>query len=197
MSAATAEISVQDRAGGFLSIPVEASTLIYKGTLVALNASGNAIPAADTAGLRVVGRAEATADNSAGLAAAINVRARRGCFAYTNDGTHPVTEALVGQPCFVLDDQTVGATAGSTNKVKAGYVDSIDPNTLKVWVDTSLHPLGVPTAVALTSGQNATAAATDLTTSEALANALKANYNALQIDVAAILTALQGLGILK
>lgn len=46
---------------------------------------------------------------------------------------------------------------------------------------------------ALTSSQNATAAATDLTTSEALANALKANYNQLQTDVAAMRTALLAL----
>jgi len=39
---------------------------------------------------------------------------------------------------------------------------------------------------ALTSTQNTTTAAVDLTTSEALANALKANYNALQTDVVAL-----------
>jgi hypothetical protein len=41
---------------------------------------------------------------------------------------------------------------------------------------------------AITSSQNATAAATDLTTSEALANALKANYNQAQADIAAMRT---------
>lgn len=44
-------------------------------------------------------------------------------------------------------------------------------------------------SVTLTSSQNATAAATDLATAEALANALKANYNQLQTDVAAIAAA--------
>lgn len=46
------------------------------------------------------------------------------------------------------------------------------------------HPRIVRIKTALTSSQNATAAATDLTTAEALANALKANYNQLQTDVA-------------
>lgn len=46
---------------------------------------------------------------------------------------------------------------------------------------------------ALTSSQNATAAATDLTTSEALANALKANYNQLQADVVALRTTVNSL----
>lgn len=48
---------------------------------------------------------------------------------------------------------------------------------------------------ALTSSQNSTPAATDLTTTEALANALKTNYNALQADVAAIRTAMLALTI--
>ena len=43
-----------------------------------------------------------------------------------------------------------------------------------------------PTVSAVTSSQNATAAATDLTTSEALANALKVSYNAAQVDIAAL-----------
>lgn len=46
---------------------------------------------------------------------------------------------------------------------------------------------------ALTSSQNATTAAIDLTTSEALANALKANYNQLQTDVAALRTSYNAL----
>lgn len=46
---------------------------------------------------------------------------------------------------------------------------------------------------ALTSSQNATAAATDLATAQALANALKANYNQLQTDVATIRTAVNAI----
>ena len=54
-----------------------------------------------------------------------------------------------------------------------------------------------PIAVALTSSQNATAAAVDLATAEALANALKTSYNAAQVDIAAIRTALITAGILQ
>jgi len=60
---------------------------------------------------------------------------------------------------------------------------------------SNIPALGALTSAApaaLTSVQNATTAAVDLATSEALANALKANYNALQTDVVAIRTA-QGL----
>src|SRR5690242_19415085 len=40
--------------------PVEANTTIYLGSMVALNANGNAVPASSTPGLRIVGRAERT-----------------------------------------------------------------------------------------------------------------------------------------
>jgi acetyl-CoA acetyltransferase len=49
-------------------------------------------------------------------------------------------------------------------------------------------------AVTLTSAQVATANATDLASAEALANALKTAYNALQVDVAALNAALSGAG---
>jgi hypothetical protein len=51
-------------------------------------------------------------------------------------------------------------------------------------------PVKLVVIAALTSSQNATTAATDLTTSEALANALKTSYNALQADHAAFTGAL-------
>ncbi len=38
--------------------PVEANTTVYLGSMVALNANGNAVPASSAAGLRIVGRAE-------------------------------------------------------------------------------------------------------------------------------------------
>jgi hypothetical protein len=50
----------------------------------------------------------------------------------------------------------------------------------------SVTAVARPAAVVLASGQNATTAAVDLGTSEALANALKANYNQLQADVVAL-----------
>jgi len=62
---------------------------------------------------------------------------------------------------------------------------------------TAIKPIKVVVVAALTSVQNATTAATDLTTSEALANALKANYNALQADVAALSAALATPALIK
>jgi len=54
-----------------------------------------------------------------------------------------------------------------------------------------------PVLVAITSSQNATTAATDDATVWALANALKADYNKLQADFAALRTAIGNAGIIK
>ena len=94
----------------------EAAGEIYAGALVALNSSGKAVPASDTAGLRVLGRAENTA------AAGEKVNIRRGAFLFDNGtDTELLTSADIGADCYVLDDQTVGKVGG-TAKIKAGKV---------------------------------------------------------------------------
>lgn len=192
MAALTFSRNTIERAGQFLeAIPLAASVKIFVGALVAVNASGNALPAADTAGLKVLGRCEGMpgpgitgldADNSSGNAGDISVNIKRGVFKFDNSTGNAVTAAQVGKVCYVEDDHTINKDGG-TNKVKAGRVIGLDDAGTSVWVETV--PAG--SQYALTSVQNATTTATDLATSEALANALKANYNALQADVAAIL----------
>lgn len=54
----------------------------------------------------------------------------------------------------------------------------------------------VSTPAAVTSSQNSTAAATDLTTAEALANALKTSYNAAQVDIVALRASVAALVVL-
>lgn len=98
--------------------PVAASTKIYSGSLVAVNASGYAVPAADTAGLAVVGVAMARADNSAGAAGDISVVVRaRGEFRFKGSG---LSQALVGQNVCAVDDETVAGAATTTNDVVVG-----------------------------------------------------------------------------
>lgn len=132
MAAATAEINTPERPGLTTSYPVAASTTIYAGTLVALNSAGNAIPAADTAGLRVVGRAETTVAN-AGSAGAATVEVKEGVFLYNNSATDAVDADDRGKICFVEDDNTVSET-GTTHRVVAGRV--VDVTSAGVWVDT-------------------------------------------------------------
>jgi hypothetical protein len=105
--------------GRTMVYPVEANTTVYLGSMVALNTSGNATPAAAVAGLKVLGRAEMAHDgtpgqdavNNPGVAGAISIVARRGVFMFSvNDGS--ITNAQVGLVAFAVDDNSVSASDG-------------------------------------------------------------------------------------
>ncbi|MEI6036157.1 MAG: hypothetical protein WCS65_17975 [Verrucomicrobiae bacterium] len=184
--AATSEINTPSRPGSTITVPVAAATNIFAGTLVALDAAGRAVPAADTAGLRVIGRAEASADNSLGAADAITVDLAPGVFRFANSAGDAVDANDIGKDAFVEDDMTVCET-GATHKVKAGRVVGVD--SLGVWVDTT-HAARVPSAITLGSTNGTAGAAADLA-------ALKAEAELIGDDVRAIFAALQAQGILK
>lgn len=137
MSAATQSINTPERPGNFLALVVAAGAAIFAGTLVARDAAGTAVPASDTAGLRVLGRAEHDA------AAGESIQIRRSCFLFANSATNALTAASVGKICYVEDDNTVAST--STNKIAAGRVMEVTAE--GVWVDTTAVLSGaVPTA---------------------------------------------------
>ena len=112
----------------------EAGSKIYAGALVALNTAGKAVPASDTAGLTVVGRAEITAESGK------MVTVKTGCFLYENSTGAAVTAAEVGKVCYVADDQTVAKTGG-TNSIVAGLVYDIDKK--GVWVLVGTQPVSI------------------------------------------------------
>lgn len=112
----------------------EAGAKIYAGALVALNTAGKAVPASDTAGLTVVGRAEITAESGK------MVTVKTGCFLYENSTSAAVTAAEVGKVCYVADDQTVAKTGG-TNSIVAGLVYDIDKK--GVWVLVGTQPVSI------------------------------------------------------
>lgn len=93
-------------------LPVAATTKIYAGSLVAINAAGYAVPAAASAGLAVVGLAMAQADNSSGDAGDVKVIVRRVCVARLKGSS--LTQAMVGETVYVVDDETVGARPAGT-----------------------------------------------------------------------------------
>lgn len=184
MSAATTSIDTPERSGAVVNLPIAAATAILAGTLVALDSSGNLVNAADTAGLRVIGRAEQEVDNSAGIAGALTANVKRGVFFFANSATAAVDPDDVGKLCYVEDNQTVAET--STHFVKAGRVVEVTAD--GVWVDTLFAPV-VPVALTVGSTNGAAAAAADLA-------ALKAETELLGDDVRAAITALKSLGIL-
>jgi len=110
-----------------LAIGVAASTHIYQGSLVAITQAGYLVPASADASLHVVGVAEDEADNSSGSAGALTIRPRRGAFYLANSGTtDAITDADIGRPCYVVDDNTVARTSNGGARPVAGIVAGVD-----------------------------------------------------------------------
>lgn len=126
--ALTADRSTLNSAGGVVERPVEASTTLYGGGLVAVNAAGRFVPGAATAALKIVGIADQQYDNSAGAAGAINGRARRlEAFWLDNAaGGDAITAAHIGKTCYASDDQTVRIFKDGETNIPVGRVLSID-----------------------------------------------------------------------
>jgi hypothetical protein len=93
------------------SFPVAASTIIYKGSMVALNSSGYAVPASGAANLVSAGIATAHVDNSTGSAGALSVQTMCIAGKFANDGS--ITIANVGKNAYFVDDQTIGASTSA------------------------------------------------------------------------------------
>ncbi len=121
------------RSGEVIAVPVAASTVIEAGKMVARNSSGYAVPAADAAGLVVLGKARRHVDNGSGADGDAQVTVRRkAAFKYANSSTNAVTRAHVGTNIYVEDAQTV-ASSGGTNSIVAGKC--IDVESDGVWVE--------------------------------------------------------------
>ncbi len=127
MAALTTERSTNEIANGAhsLVLPVKASTTIYQGSIVAIDASGYAIPGKKATGLKTAGRAEETVVNT-GADGAVTIRVTRGVFVYNNTASaaNKITEANVLGPCYIEDDQTV--TKLATGASIAGTVIRVD-----------------------------------------------------------------------
>lgn len=125
------------RNGELVPQPVAAATMIYGGHMVALNAAGQAVPAATTPGLTVVGVSDEYADNTAGNAGDRLVIVRRHkVWSFANNSGDAVTQAMVGKACYVTDSTTVAGTVGADNtkpRPAAGVVVAVDAD--GVWVE--------------------------------------------------------------
>ena len=113
--------------GRTLSLPVAADTTIYEGSLVVLDAEGNAAMASKTEGLTAAGRAEEYVDNKGGAAGDKVITVLRGVFKWDNASVtaSQVTKAHVLGSCYIADNCTV--TSDATDSSVAGKVLGIDP----------------------------------------------------------------------
>jgi len=116
-----------------LGIKVAAATSIDAGKLVAINATGFGVPASDAAGLKVVGVAQETIDNSAGGNGDKSVLImRKKAFHLANAATNAVAAAHIMTNVYVKDTATVSSNGG-TNSIVAGLCIEVDG--AGVWVE--------------------------------------------------------------
>jgi len=133
MTALSADRNTPRREGDVLSGLVAASTLIYAGALVMRNADGYLVEGQTATGLVGVGRAEARVDNSSGANGDLSAAYRPGVYRFANSaGADEITIAEIGDKCFVVDDQTVAKTDGTSTRSPAGIIEDVDA--LGVWV---------------------------------------------------------------
>ena len=117
---------------------VAAGETIHAGALAAINATGYIVPASDTNGLRVIGRAEHSA------AAGESVLIKRGVFMYGNEDS--IADGDVGSYCFAANDQSVK----KSGDCPAGLVRGISEDG-EVYVDTRMNPDGAAAGLAAVS----------------------------------------------
>jgi len=139
MTALAVDRNTQRRDGQELVLGVAAAKKIYAGSIVARDANGYATPGATATTLLAVGRAEEYVDNSGGSAGDKTVKISRGVFQFANSaGGDEITAADIGKECYIVDDQTVAKTNGTSTRSVAGRVYDVDTN--GVWIDFTIIP---------------------------------------------------------
>ncbi len=129
-------------------LPVAAATLIPWFALVALDAAGHAVPATDTAGLKVQGIAHGDGgvrdsrvpvDNSTGTAGQQGVAVQGGIFRLKNSAAAPLGAADLGKLAVVEDAFTAAET--SAHRIAAGVVLGLESGFVWIWI---MPPAGYP-----------------------------------------------------
>lgn len=118
---------------------VAAASLIYAGSIVLRAADGYLHEGHTATGLVGVGRAEARVDNRLGADGDEDLTYRPGIFRFANSaGADEITFADIGEMAFVVDDQTVAKTDGTTTRSPAGIIDGVDANGVWIRFDEAL-----------------------------------------------------------
>lgn len=134
MSSLFADRQTPKRSGRDFSFPVAGATLIWAGSIVAINANGYATKGATSTTLKAVGVAINRADNSAGADGAESVSVERSVWRMANSASGDlITLADIGSLCYIVDDQTVAKTSGGGTRSIAGTVRDVDA--IGVWVE--------------------------------------------------------------
>lgn len=133
MTALTADRNTPQRAITRRQFNALAATLYYGGALAMIDSNGRVRVGATATGMRGIGRVAQAVDNSAGANDAKTVDVDTGIFRWGNSASgDAIAKADIGSTCYIVDDQTVAKTDGSSSRSPAGQVVDVDAQ--GVWV---------------------------------------------------------------
>jgi hypothetical protein len=177
------DLDVPSKEGRSISRAMLGGVIIYNGALVVLDSSGWAKPGVTATGLIAAGVADQQVDNTDGGDGDLSVVVKRGVFRLLNSADADlITQAEIGDACYIVDDETVAKTSGENTRSIAGEIVDVDDD--GVWVD-------IPSAK-ISTGGNLIAAnnLSEVTPATARAN-IGANLLALELNI----TSLVGTGV--
>lgn len=134
--------------GWEIALPVYQGVKIYAGSMVCVGGShGYAIPAADAAANQFMGIAMEHVDNSSGSSGDKKVRVRRkGVFEFKASS---ITQAMVGDLMYVVDDETFDETSPGNNVLCGRLVEYISATKGMIDIEVAV-PVAVSAGDALT-----------------------------------------------
>lgn len=136
MTAATKNRNTPQRLGKCRGYPIAAGVHAFAGAIAVLNATNYLEPATTATGKKTVGVFNEEVDNTNGADGADTVEVERGYFHFANSAAaDEITDADIGELCYVVDDQTVAKTDGTATRSIAGIVDGVDANGVWVLID--------------------------------------------------------------
>lgn len=114
-----------------------ATQAIFAGAILMRHPSGQIVKGATAVGMFGVGRAEETLTSTTGGVTPITFRP--GVFRFANSAAGDlIATADIGAPCYIVDDQTVAKTNGTSTRSIAGIIDNVDANGVWVRFDEAL-----------------------------------------------------------
>jgi hypothetical protein len=134
MAALTARKNTPERTPEFVTGYLLTNTVAYQGGLAVIDtASGYTRPGLTATGLVAVGRFEETVSATGIASGVMKVRIRPGIYRFGNSADSDlIAIANRGAPCFIVDDNTVALTDGSSTRSVAGVIRDVD--SVGVWV---------------------------------------------------------------
>jgi hypothetical protein len=113
-----------------ITLLMKANAIVFKGGLVATDATGYVISGASigATALKIWGIATKDVNNTGGANGALNVDVERGIFPFANLGGDPVAQADAGNAVYADDDQTIRKTSNTSTRSVAGWFVGFDEN---------------------------------------------------------------------